>query len=55
MQNTTEASVDARGTACPCCGEEKERKGSRLCSGCETEGCDPSTKLCLKELGDPDV
>ncbi|AGM11258.1 hypothetical protein HHTV1_2 [Haloarcula hispanica tailed virus 1] len=51
MTQYTEADVDAKGTDCPCCGDQMERKESRLCSGCETEGCDPSTKLCLKDLG----
>lgn len=54
MNETIEADVDARSTVCDCCGDELEAKGprSRLCSDCTTEGCDPSTGLCLKELGD---
>ena len=51
MNKTIELDVDAKGTDCRCCGEQMQRKGSRLCSDCEAEGCDPSTGLCLKELG----
>jgi len=51
MNETIEADVDAKGTDCPCCGDQMDQKGSRLCDGCTTEGCDPSTSLCLKDLG----
>lgn len=51
MNDTIEADVDAKGTNCRCCGDELEsNRGNRLCDGCETEGCDPSTNLCMKDL-----
>lgn len=46
-----EADVDAKSVDCRCCGDAMEGKGSRLCQACATEGCDPSTGLCMKDLG----
>ena len=52
MNETMEADVDAKGTVCKCCGDElNSKQGNQICSDCTRQGCDPSTSLCLKDLG----